>query len=190
MAVDEVVTVMDAGQPPVPPTNPEEQSDQRNARRMTVDQLRRSIPLLFGGATWTTTFQGREVGLFDGLSRTLGEADYLEVTTPNTDPGPLFQKFMDDMAANLCTKGVQQDLESNAAEEKLVVKYPDNLDANLRFLRLKFHGIYIDEQQSTETDGLDDLRGLFEDLANDHDTETAWIGICMAFLTAPEFLAY
>lgn len=166
----------------------QEQPDLRSSRRITVDQLRRSIPLLFGGETWTTRFQQREVEVIDGLARTLGEADFLEVTTPNVEPGPLFQKFMDDMAANLCTKSVIADLSGGG--EGLVVRHGDDIEANLRFLRLKFHAIHVPEDAAPETDGLDALRALYADLAAAHDANTAWIGVCIALVTAPEFLAY
>ena len=178
----------DQGQPIGTDAGPLDPPDLRSSRRITVDQLRRSIPLLFGGETWTTRFQQREVEVIDGLARTLGEADFLEVTTPNVEPGPLFQKFMDDMAANLCTKSVTADLSGEG--EGLVVRYSDNIDANLRFLRLKFHAIHVPEDTAPEDDGMEELRALYADLAAAHDISTAWIGVCIALVTAPEFLAY
>ena len=164
--------------------------DLKASRRMTVDQLRRSVPLLFGGERWTARFQQRNVDLFEGLARTLGEADFLEVTTPNLEPGPLFQKFMDDMSANLCTKAVSADMSTDDESLRNVVRYRNDTDANLRFLRLKFHAVFIPEDTSPEEDGLDELRSLYTDLESEHDAQTAWIGVCMAIVTAPEFLAY
>jgi hypothetical protein len=188
--IPETVTSIAPETGSAPGVRPPVEPDRRSTRRVTVDQLRRSIPLLFGGETWTTTFQRREVDLFDGLSRTLGEADYVEVTTANTDPGPLFQKFMDDMAANLCTKATERDVSSAPSEEKLVIAYPDDVDQNLRFLRFKFHGIHTPSDTPTEADGLQDLRDLYADLDAEHGSQTAWVGVCMAIVTAPEFLAY
>jgi len=168
---------------------------ERSTRRVTVDQLRRSLPALFGGETWTYegTGNGRDARtyqLLDTLSRTLGEADYNEVTTPNVDPSPLFQKFMEDLAAQLCAKGLARDADGGSDVEKLIVPYPTDVDANLRFLRLKFHGIYVSEDAETDTDGLDDLRGLYEAIEADTGANDAWLGVCIAMVTAPEFLAY
>ena len=44
--------------------------------------------------------------MWDVLSRTLGEADYVEVTENNVEATPLFAKFMDDMAAQVCSKAL------------------------------------------------------------------------------------
>jgi hypothetical protein len=169
---------------------------ERSARRVTVDQLRRSLPALFGGESWTYETQASNRGpaetyeLLTVLSRTLGEADFIEVTTPNIEPSPLFQKFMSDLAAQLCAKGLARDANGGAVEDKLIVPYPQDTDANLRFLRLKFHGIYIAEDADTETDGLAGLRSLYNDIEADTGAEDAWLGVCIAMVTAPEFLAY
>jgi len=169
---------------------------ERSARRLTVDQLRRSLPDLFGGETWT--YEGQPGGrgpvqtyeLLTVLARTLGEADFIEVTAPNVEPSPLFQKFMNDLAAQLCAKGLARDANGGPTEDKLVVPYPQDIDANLRFLRLKFHGIYVPEDADTETDGLAGLRSLYNDIEADTGAEDAWLGVCIAMVTAPEFLAY
>ena len=128
--------------------------------------------------------------LLDALARTLGEADYNEVTTPNVDPSPLFQKFMNDLAAQLCAKGLARDADGGDVEDKLIVPYPADVDANLRFLRLKFHGLYVPDDAEPGTDGLDDLRRLYQDIEADTGAADAWLGVCIAMVTAPEFLAY
>ena len=178
-------------------TNPEKVGDgkfhetsastAREARRLTVDNLRKSIPLLFNNVTWTQRVRNVEVNMFDQLSRTLGEADYLEVTVPNTEPSPLFAKFMDDMAGQVCEKAIQSDLRV-AESERSFVRSPDDVDENLRFIRLKFHGIYV-PQSSTE--GIKDLRILYDDILSDTGSpDIAWYGVCVATITAPEFMAY
>ncbi len=161
----------------------------RAARRLSVDHLRRSIPMLFGGITWSVEARnGREVVLFDGFSRTLGEADYIQVTETNNEPSPLFAKFMDDMAGQVCAKAIERDQDTPQAQDRLVVRHPDDVDANLRFLRLKLHGIYVPEDS---TEGLIDLRQLHGEILNDTDDQRqAWLGVCVAMVTAPEFMAY
>ena len=162
---------------------PEEEIFGKRARRISVDNLRQSIPALFGGITWTN--RNGSQNQFDKLSQTLGEADYLNVTQENTEPSPLFAKFMDDMAGNVCEKALEED---GAGTSQHIMMYPDDVDANLRFLRLKLHGIYV---PADSTESLGDLRSLYDDIfALDNDAEKAWYGVCIAMLTAPEFMAY
>lgn len=154
---------------------------------MSVDQLRRSIPLLFGGETWTMPFRGEQANAFDLLSRTLGEPDYVEVNDENREPSPLFAKYMDDMAGDVCTKAIARDETAGANDERLVMVEED-VDQNLRFLRLKLHGLYVPQDS---TDGIAELRALFDDiLAETSDARIAWYGVCVAMLTAPELMAY
>lgn len=159
----------------------------RDARRISVDQLRRSIPLLFGGETWTLPVRGEEANAFDLLSRTLGEANYIEVTDENREPSPLFAKYMDDMAGDVCAKAVARDAAAGPNDERLVM-VEENVDENLRFLRLKLHGLYVPEGS---TDGIEELRALYDDILGEtNDDRAAWYGVCVAMLTAPELMAY
>ena len=133
-----------------------------------------------GGNTWTL---GPREG-FDVLSRTLGEADYLEVTESNTTPNPLFAKFMDDMASQVCEKALRSDAEQGT---DIVVRY-DDVYEHLRFLRLKLHGIYVPPES---TEGLEELKTLYDDIYWEiHNVYQSWYGVCVAMLTAPEFLSY
>jgi len=162
---------------------PQEEIFGKRARRISVDNLRNSIPALFNGISWTNP-NGNQ-NQFDKLSQTLGEANYLDVTQENTEPSPLFAKFMDDMAGNTCEKALRGDA---AGTSQHIIAYPDDIDANLRFLRLKFHGIYV---PADSDEGLSDLRGLYDDLLSvTGQSANAWFGVCIAILTAPEFIAY
>ena len=163
---------------------PGPQDEGRDARRMSVDQLRRTIPALFDGITWTIQInQNTEVEGFTALSRTLGEPDYVEVTSANNEPSPLFAKYMDDMAGNVCEKAVQRDLAGT--EPKLVIVHED-VDENLRFLRLKLHGVHAPEGSSDES-----LRALYDEVLTETGQEgAAHYAVCVAMLTAPEFMAY
>ena len=109
-------------------------------RRLEVEHLRQSIPRLFGGIQWQDR---NENSMWDVLSRTLGEADYVEVTENNVEATPLFAKFMDDMAAQVCSKALDRDAQTAEAEQRLVLRHAD-VKANLRFLRLKLHGVMVD----------------------------------------------
>jgi hypothetical protein len=157
----------------------------RHARRLSVAQLRVIVPRLFGGITWTDS---EDRVMFDRLSRTLGEADYVFQTENNRELTPLFMKFMDDMAGNVCKKAVRADLQNSDETKRHVVRYERDIDQTLRFLRLKFHTLYIPPKS---LDGINPLRRLYDDiLLKTSDRAQAWTGVCVAVLTAPEFFAY
>ena len=153
-------------------------------RRLRVDQLRRSIPLLFNGITWTDAAGNDQ---FNTMVATLGEADYNERYEDETAPSPLFAKFMDDMAGQVCGKAVARDGQQPDAAQRVLVPFPDDVLKNLRFLRLKFHGIYVPEDQTT---GLLELRELYRSVQAETGALDGWYAVCIAMLTAPEFMTY
>jgi hypothetical protein len=160
-------------------------ADGKEARRISVAQLRSSIPALFDGITWTVRVGQQNRNAFDQLSRTLGVPDYIAVTTENRDPSPLFAKYMDDMAGDVCGKAIARDQAGGQAKLVMVM---DDVDANLRYLRLKLHGIWVPDGSM---DGLGDLRTLYDDIFGEtNDAAQAWFGVCAAMLTAPELMAY
>lgn len=171
-------------------TKPSEQSADtlnpsfgRYAHRMSVLQLKATIPLLFNGITWTSGSSN----MFDVMSRTLGQADYLQLTFSTRDSTSLFMKFMDDMAGQVCKAAITKDLQTKAMETRSVVRY-DDVNKTLRFLRLKFHSIYVPE---SSMESIQQLRTLYDRvLAKTKKEATAWEGVCIAVLTAPEFFSY
>ncbi len=157
----------------------------KEGKRLSVEHLRKSIGALFPGIDWTDR-RGRS--MFDLLSRTLGEADYISVNTEVTEPNPLFAKFMDDMAGQVCLKAVNADLRQMDNTQRMVMVHQEDVDQNLRHLRLKMHGIYVGD---SSMEGLNDLRTLYDEvLASTNQTRQAWFAVCVAMLTAPEFMAY
>jgi hypothetical protein len=160
------------------------------ARRVSVDQLRRSIPALFDGIEWTVPAgnNGRQQAPgFTVLSRTLGEADYLQATASNLDASPLFAKFMDDMAGDVCTKALEHDRAATMPAQKVLLRETD-IDANLRWLRLKLHALDV---PAGSTDGIADLRRLYDEVvAETSNSDDGWYAVCVAMLTAPEMMAY
>lgn len=166
----------------------------RFSRRMSVDQLRRTIPRLFNGLSWTYVSRGRTYNYFDTLSRTLGEADYNQINESSRESTSLFMKFMDDMAGNVCNKAVDADLKQTDTSKLSVVRYKEDIDKTLRFLRLKFHAIHV---SATSTEGIVHLRKLFDEIVKTSKSKDkagkeaeAWKGVCIALLTSPEFFAY
>lgn len=162
------------------------ESEGKVARRLSVDELRRSIPELFDGITWTVPVARQEQVGFDALSRTLGEADYIQSTVNNLDPTPLFAKFMDDMAGDVCRKAIDRDAGIPSPSNRTIMREAD-VDSNLRYLRLKLHGLQV---AAGSMEGLEDLRALFDEIFAESGAEDAWFGVCVAMVTAPEFMAY
>jgi len=162
----------------------------RKALRLSVDQLKRSIPLLFNGITWVgydSRTKKNTANMFDRLSKTLGKADYLQLTQNIREPTALFMKFMDDMAGNVCNQAIARDAKTLDRSKRTVMRYKD-IDQNLRFLRLKFHAIHV---PNTTTKGIEALRKLYDSiLAKKKSVDIAWKGVCIAVLTSPEFFAY
>jgi hypothetical protein len=174
------------------------QAQSRNARRVSIEMLRRSFPVVFGNdlsgqpITWTL---GTRTG-FDVYSRALGEADYADVVDENLDPSPLYLKFIDDASRDGCNKSLTADFGRTDPAQRALLRYVqltdtsgDGLNQNLRYLRLRFHGVHVAEADDAPIAG---LRQLFNDslAANAGSVKEAWRSVCVALVTAPEFSLY
>jgi len=172
-----------------------------DAQRLTVRQLAQSLPVVLGGNTWMV---GSTNG-FNARSATLGEADYLGTVDENLEASTLYQKFMGDMARDGCTRAANADaaLAANTRVLMRLVALNDTVtsnaagvDANLRYLKLRFHGVKV---AATDTTTIAGLRTVFSDAvrgAAGTGTPTAahvkegWRAVCVALLTAPEYHLY
>jgi hypothetical protein len=171
-------------------------------RRLSVAQLKASLPVVLGGSTWKTN--STTVG-FDSRAAALGQPDYVSVTEENLEPSPLYLKFMADAARVACTDVVTVDaaLAQNARVMTRFVSLtdtattkPDDVNANLRYLKLRFHGIKV---QPADDAAIAEARKLFSAAvsgAAGTATVTAthvregWKAVCIALLTAPEYHLY
>ena len=93
---------------------------------------------------------------------------------------------MDDMAAQVCGKALDRDAHTADANERLILRHPD-VKSNLRFLRLKLHGIAVAPDNNEAIDAYYQLHQTIQAQAS---SGQAWLGVCMAMLTAPEFMTY
>jgi hypothetical protein len=160
--------------------------DGRQSRRLSVTHLEKIVKQLFPGLDWRDRTSGGNE-MFKRLATTLGKPDYVFVTEGHRIPTALFMKYMDDMAGHLCTKAVTRDLKTQDASKRVLVRYED-VDKNLRYLRLKFHTIYVPDNS---TKGIAQLRNLYDKaLAKTKKTGDAWNAVCVAVVTAPEFFIY
>lgn len=170
-------------------------------QRLSVRQLAQSLPVVLGGNTWMV---GSANG-FNSRSATLGEPDYLGTVDENLEASTLYQKFMADAARDGCTRAANADaaLAANTRVLMRMVSLTDTVtgnasavDANLRYLKLRFHGVKIATSDTTSVAG---LRTVFSDAvrgAAGTGSPTAahvkegWRAVCVALLTAPEYHLY
>lgn len=178
-------------------------------RRMTVAQLAASIPVVAGDdasgrpITWTVSYRGRSYDALDPqvLGATLGDPNYRDVTEEFAVPSTLYLKFMDDMARDVCAKMIAADrARGEGAPLTLVREAPlaavdgPEIDANLRYLSLRFTGVHLADG---DAEGTAALRALFDaavagsagrdDAARAAD---AWEAVCVGLMLSPAFHIY
>lgn len=172
------------------------------SQRLSVRQLAQSLPVVLGGNTWMI---GAANG-FNTRSATLGEPDYLNVVDENLEPSLLYQKFMADMSRDGCTRAANADA-ALAQNNRVLMRFVGltdtvtsnraGVDANLRYLKLRFHGVKVAPSDAASLAG---LRTVFTDAVRGAmgtaTTPTAahakegWRAVCVALLTAPEYHLY
>ena len=178
-------------------------------QRLRVAQLRGTFPAVMGteldGGVVTWRVGSTTLGL-DSYGDTLGEADYLAITEDNLEPSPLYLKFMDDAARDVCNRALTADYARPLATERAILRFVDKtqtvanaasaVDANLRYLKLRFHGIKLEADDDQQISG---LRTLFSSVTTSSangttvdstDIREGWRAVCVALLVAPEFHLY
>jgi len=182
-----------AGHPPLAPmVDPDLQGGHvgRAPRRLTVDQLDRSI----------TTAVGRRWTGIDAVAATLGKPDYAMSVTEAIDPTLVFAKFLEDGAREVCVAQAQADIAATTAANRILANgLPDNINnlttltpaqikANLTYLSLRFWG---EPLQGAE---LDAWAALFTQLAaraqSINKRDQAFSATCIALITDPRFMSY
>ncbi len=126
-------------------------------RRMTVDEVGASVPIVAGkdengnAITWTVKKNGVTFDGYanEGYGASLGRADYVVVTAENPEPSPLYAKFARDMALDVCGKITKADLARTAGEPTTLwrkTKVDGTATAatnqeNMQYLVLRFLGL-------------------------------------------------
>lgn len=175
------------------------------AQRLSVAQLRSVLPIALGkdkdgnDITWMI---GSKKGL-DIMNRTLGEPDWTVITAEDLTPSPLYLKLMDDAARDVCGRALDADATRSDKASRTILRFvePTDVDTkaapfaeNLRYLKLRFHGVHL---ESTDTTTIAPLATLFAaaaatqtSAAPDVQARTGWNAVCVALVTAPEFHLY
>lgn len=172
-------------------------------RRLSIDQLEGSIPVLTGrdDLTWRFLYDGATYDGFKALGVTLGRPDYYQLTDENREPSALYIKLMGDMSADVCEKIIVADLERTELEERTFLRHVELGEAdealiaeNLRYLLLFYLGEYVTDDAGTEA-----LGAVYEIAHNeaadagfgpDKASRDAWQAVCMALLASPQFHIY
>ncbi len=174
---------------------PVEQPLARAAGRMTIEQLARSIPIVTGGLRWTEDFGNGPTDMLEVLAPTLGQPDYIRITSENLEPTLIIAKFVQDAAYRICGRWVDRDRNAPLAERTLV-RHENwtslgevDAKANLRMLNLRFYARTIGNDAE-----LTDLYDLFVNASSTapagRGAQDGWTAVCIAMMTDPEFILY
>ena len=151
----------------------------RGPRRMSVEQIERSVEVIIGG------IPDGEFDLDRTLALTLGEPDYLTITEESLEPTPLYMKFMMDLGAYVC-QAIRDYDPQRPVEDRVLTRYTDT-EQNIRHIMLRFTGIegpdagpYVERLTRVYEAGRSGPLG----------DASGWEAVCLAVFTSPEFLLY
>ena len=191
-----------------PPVDPARIIKSAEIRRLSVQQLRKSLPTAFGldengeEITWKL---GTSNGL-DKMADSLGEADFIDTTEDGLEPSPLYLKFMDDVARDVCGRALVADATRTDKLQRVILRHVEPADTaatnptgvadNLRYLKLRLHGVKLAPDDAASVAPLLELFTAAIDAAaagetpeEAHVTE-GWRAVCVALVVAPEFHLY
>ncbi len=178
------------------------------SRRVSIQQLEDSLPLLFGNETIGTPPVQRPITWsgFASRSSTLGEPDFIVSVEENLESSPLYLKFMGDMAREVCGKSVKAEASIAKPEDRHLQRFVNRtdwlpaqkaaIDKNLKHLKLVFHGTKVGDADDAS---IEPYRKLFEEAVtaaaaggtvSETKIQEGWRTVCVAFLTSPEFHLY
>ena len=165
---------------PLPPEHPPIAGlsiQSRGSRRMSVDQLSRSIEA-FGN------LPAGSIVIPENLALSLGRPDYLQTTEENLDPTPLFMKFMMDLGGIICAS-LAADEASRPPVDRVFTRFAD-LEDNLRHAVLMTTG--IDGAEATSY--VERLTRVYNTARSSGGEARGYEAVCIALFTSPEFLLY
>ena len=149
----------------------------RGPRRMSVDQLERSLDNIGNVPAGT-------VKLPVDLAFTLGRPDFRRVTEESLEPSPLFMKFMVDLSVFFCDSIAEAEATRLPADK--VFTRAAGIDENLSTLLLRFTGIEGEEARPYLTR----LRKAYDAGTQSTKKLGGYQAACMSLFNSPEFLLY
>ena len=165
------------------PTTPTDTAPGRRLRRLSADQLARSLQVATG-QTWSRYAQ---------YAGALGKADWSQITAEGTDIGVTFDKLVTDAARETCGRAVTapgQAILRHAALADRPGTGDAKLLANLKYLLLRFHGLDISADDDPRlAPWLGILHGGTPP-TTDAVMGQRWSAVCIGLATHPDFLTY
>ncbi|HIA02380.1 MAG TPA: hypothetical protein EYN06_04655 [Myxococcales bacterium] len=169
----------------------------RQVRRLSIDQLKRSIPIVTDGLEWIEDFGEGPIDMLNVLAATLGAPDYLLITQENLEPSLIIAKFMQDASHRICPRWIARDKTLPVTERSLVIHEDWNsldetlVKANIRALLFRFFARAV---ASDDDEAIVDLYELFDAAASNapivNKAEDGWLALCLALMTEPDFVLY
>lgn len=179
-----------SGSDPRNPNDPNATPETKRLVRLTADQFFRSLEVTTG-QTWSRA---------DQYASTLGKPDFNQSTQQAQEISVSFVKLAGDAAREVCREAVDADIEMGATDDRVILKHVDGLDPesdsvleNLRYLVLRFHGIYMTDDLDSRLDPWAAI--MRTDLPTDPAEREAqasdrWKAVCVGLITHPDFLTY
>jgi len=171
----------------------EQVPETKRIRRLTADQFFASLEIATG-QRWDDQEQ---------FAATLGRPDFAEVTVEGREMSVGFAKLAGDAARETCRRAVEQDRNTADAAARAILPRIGNIDQldpfdanvgdNLRYLVLRFHGVYATDDADRRLqpwftllqDGLSATdEGRFA------EAEDRWVAVCTGLALHPDFLTY
>lgn len=172
---------------------PEEVPETKRIRRLTADQFFSAL-FVATGQRWDDE---------DQFAATLGRPDFSEVTAEGREMSVGFAKLVGDAARQTCRRAVQGDRDLSDPSERVVLRELASLDpldpfdpaagANLRYLFLRFLGVYVVDDADRR---LEPWFALLQDGLTPTDdarldeAEDRWVAVCTGLALHPDFLTY
>ena len=166
----------------------------RSPRRLTVDQLARSIEVAVG-RKWTELDSG------SGLGTTLGRADFALVNQESTEPNLVFAKFLEDGARVVCLEQAAAEKALASPEARVLSRTIPGPLGDLRklsdaqvnellvYLSVRFWGSPLQGDELTRWSAFfTKAAARAEAITNGRDQALA--AVCIAMMTDSRFLTY
>lgn len=173
--------------------DPEQVPETKRIRRLTADQFFSSLNVATG-QRWDDEEQ---------FAATLGRPDFAEVTVEGREMSVGFAKLAGDAARETCRRAVEQDRGTADQASRVILRrissvdqldpFDANVGENLRYLVLRFHGVYAIDDDDRR---LQPWFTLLQDGLNATDeerfaeAEDRWIAVCTGLALHPDFLTY
>ena len=136
----------------------------------------------------------------DQYAATLGQPDFDQVVQESNDISISFVKLAGDAAREVCRDAVNADLELETQADRIISRDVDSMDPmdpsverNIRYLVLRFHGIYITDDLDSRLDPWVSL--IRSELPEEPEERLnqmpdRWKAVCVGLISHPDFMTY